>query len=110
MDQTTSSCNCIEHYCCGYEAGRRDVLDRAPVTRLTHREVTEIAARDKDVRFEGNYALSIYHRAGVSPFDKTRQWMLGIEILTERCGVRVTRLKFVADPDVQTYDYGLVED
>lgn len=103
-----SDCNCIEHFCAGIEAEKS--LRGRPVNRLTHKEVTEIAAHKKDTRFEGSYAVVIYHKPSLRVFNSQRTWMLALEILTELCGVNVTRLNFVPDDSVNTYEYGLVED
>ena len=104
-----TDCNCIEHFCCGYEAGKRVAMNRPNIVRMSHSEVFDIAAFNVDRRYEGNYAVTVYHRDGTALFSGTKTWMLALEILTERCGVNITRLTFVAD-DVKTYEYGLVED
>ena len=105
-----TDCNCIEHFCCGYEAGRRDALNAPAVARLSHSEVFDIATLRIDRRYEGNYAVTVYHRDGTALFSGTKTWMLALEILTERCGVNITRLTFSPDNNVKTYEYGLVED
>jgi hypothetical protein len=110
MEQATNDCNCIEHFCCGYEAGKRDA-NRKPVTRLTHSEVWDISAFAEDRRYEGNYAVTVYHREGnTKVFTGAKSWMLALEILTERCGLNITRLSFAPDESVKTYEYELIED
>ena len=103
-----SDCNCIDHFCAGMEAEKS--LKGRPVNRLSHNEVIDIAASRTGTKFEGSYAVSIYHRPSVRVFNSQRTWMLALEILTELCGVNVTRLTFEADDGVKTYEYGLVED
>lgn len=105
---TENNCNCVEHWCDGYEAGKN--LRGKPVTRLTHKEVETIASKNQDVRFEGNYGVVIYHKPELRVFNSQRTWMLAINILNERCGTNITRLTFRPDQDVETYEYGLVED
>lgn len=103
-----TDCNCIEHYCDGLEAGKS--LRGQPVTRLSHSEVVDIAAHRTGTKFEGSYAVIVYHKPSVRVFNSQRTWMLALEILTETCGVNVTRLTFRPDEAVLTYEYGLVED
>lgn len=103
-----ADCNCIEHFCAGMEAEKS--LKGRPVNRLTHQEVRDIAAFKTGTRFEGSYAVVVYHQPSVRVFNSQRTWMLALEILTELCGVNVTRLTFEADTYVKTYEYGLVED
>lgn len=107
-----TDCNCIEHFCCGYEAGianEQHKLDD-PEIRLTFHELERIAAEARDVKFEGNYAVVIYHLSAQKLFGGMRTWMLGLEILSTFCRTNITRIKFVVDEDVTTYEYGLVED
>ncbi len=109
MEQQTNECNCIEHFCCGYEAGKRDA-QRQAVARLSHSEIWDISAHNLDRKYQGNYAVTVYHREGNEIFTGSKTWMLALEILTERCGTNITTLSFQADPNVKTYEYGLVED
>jgi hypothetical protein len=110
MEQATNDCNCIEHFCCGYEAGKRDAT-RKPVMRMSHAAIWDISAYNLDRRYEGNYAVVVYHNEGNSKiFTGGKSWMLALEILTEKCGVNITRLTFAPDPDVKTYEYELIED
>jgi hypothetical protein len=109
MEQPNNDCNCIEHFCCGYEAGKRDAT-RKPVMRMSHSAIWDISAFNLDRRYEGNYAVTIYHREGNGVFSGSKTWMLALEILTERCGTNITRLTFAPDENVKTYEYELTED
>lgn len=112
MSDETNDCNCIEHFCCGYEAGialEQHKLDN-PEIRLTYHELNAISAQARDVKFEGNYAVVVYHLPEVQLFNGTRTWQLGLEILTNLCGVHITRIKFQPDNEIATYEFGLVEE
>jgi hypothetical protein len=112
LSNDTNDCNCIEHFCCGYEAGialEQHKLDN-PEIRLTFHELNAIGAGARDVKFEGNHAVVVYHLPQVALFSGTRTWMLGLEILTTFCGVNITRVKFQPTEDIETYEYGLVEE
>lgn len=107
-----NDCNCIEHFCCGYEAGiahEQHKLDN-PEIRLSFYELERIGTTHSDTRFEGNYAVVVYHSPNAKLFTGGRTWMLGLEILTTFCGTRITRLNFQPDESLGAFEYGLVEE
>lgn len=109
MEQQNNHCNCIQHFCSGYEAGKRDAR-RTAVARLSHTEIMDISAHNIDRQYVGNYAVTVYHRPSAELFAGSKTWMLALEILTDKCRTNITKLTFEPDEAVKTYEYGLVED
>ena len=64
----------------------------------------------EDGRFEGRYALTVFHHPDLNPVDGYKSWQLSLKLLTERMGTRVTKIIFSPNVEVETYSFGLVEE
>lgn len=109
---TTTDCNnCLKHFEDGFDAGvaREQSKYTHPEILMTYREL-ERAAVVPGSRFEGNYALTVFHKPDLNPTMGYKSWQLGLKILTERMGARVTKIVFIPNVEVETYSFGLVED
>lgn len=107
----TTNCNCIDHYQKGFDDGvKREQTKYAwPEILLTYRELERMSL-EKNTRLEGRYALTVFHGPDLNPTDGYKSWQLGLKLLSEKLGTRVTKIVFIPNVDVETYSFGLVED
>lgn len=89
------NCNCLAHYEQGFANGveRERNKYEQPEILMTYRELERLAILG-DGRLEGRYALTVFHRPDLNPTEGYKSWQLGLKILSERLGTRVTKIIF----------------
>lgn len=106
------SCNCVEHYCCGYEAGVEAERQRNKKMPEILLEADSLLARERgesDYRFEGYYDVIVYVPSDERPFVEPEKWRKLIEILIDYCGTNVSTLMFQVKTVGSGYVIGLKE-
>jgi hypothetical protein len=105
------NCNCIGHYDDGFAAGveREQNKYRHPEILMTYREIERLALVDNG-QLQGRYALTVFHNPEINPTLGYKSWQIGLKILTEKCGTRVTKIIFEPNVEVESYAFGLVEE
>ncbi len=84
----SDNCNCIEHFSCGFEAGKKY---EEPEIQLTERQLADRVDGIENFRFEGHYALTIYSPQKHWGEFSTFAWI--VNVLTVECGAKIESVK-----------------
>ena len=88
----SDNCNCIEHFSCGFEAGKKY---QEPEIRLTERQLADRSEGLESFRFEGHYDLIIYCPPFTPTVKEPSRWgrysthMWILDVLEFRCGATI---------------------
>jgi hypothetical protein len=106
-----TNCNCVEHYQRGFDDAIQREINKfeRPEILLTYPQLEDAALRRK-TKYQGRYALVVFHHPDLEPTVGVKSWQLGMFLLTDKLGTRVTKILFVPTLEARTYSYGLVED
>lgn len=90
------NCNCVEHFCCGYEAGLKAAENKQPVTfDIDRNAIASIYNDELDCVFEGDYEVNILYPKDLNVMHETQDWVFMLSTMTEKCKTNITAVHFI---------------
>lgn len=104
----SENCNCVEHFCCGYEAGLKAANGgNQPEIILEAEEIHEIR-KLKHRRYEGHYHITVYYPKR-KPISIQDDWYFLLKTLVDFAGLEIDTVKFQVRDEPLDYAIGLRE-